>query len=30
MNKFYKLAAVSALALICADAHAAGYQLNEY
>jgi len=30
MNNFYKLAAVSALALVCADAHAAGYQLNEY
>ncbi len=30
MNKFYKFAAVSALALVCAEAHAAGYQLNEY
>ncbi|HCU58579.1 MAG TPA: hypothetical protein DIC64_01200 [Alphaproteobacteria bacterium] len=30
MNNFYKFAAVSAFALICADAHAAGYQLNEY
>ncbi|MBO4675249.1 MAG: outer membrane protein transport protein [Elusimicrobiaceae bacterium] len=30
MNKFYKFAAVSALALVCTKAHAAGYQLNEY
>jgi len=30
MNNFYKFAAVSAVALACADAHAAGYQLNEY